>query len=131
MDLRKLQIGKKIKRLRELKNLTQNQVAEKIGITQGAYSKIEMGESEVSYTRLESISLAFGMKPEDIIAFNDNLVFNVSNNPYGGNVFGNISYSLTEVERKLYDDQIQSLKEEISFLKKMLERAMDGKKDER
>ncbi len=128
MDLRKLQIGKKIKRLRELKNMTQNQVAEKIGITQGAYSKIEMGESEVSYSRLESISDAFGMKPEDIISFNDNMVFNVSNNSHGGNVFGNITYTLSDSERQLYDDYINSLREENSFLKKILEKAMEEKK---
>jgi transcriptional regulator with XRE-family HTH domain len=127
MDLRKLQIGKKIKRLRELKNLTQSQMAEKIGITQGAYSKIEMGETEVTYSRLESISTAFDMKPEDVIAFNDNLVFNVSNNPNGGNVFGSITYTTTDLERKLYEDQIHSLKEENSFLKKMLEKLMEGK----
>ena len=85
-----MHIGQKIKKLRELKNLTQSHMAHELGVTQSAYSKMELGESEVTYSRLEKISNALGMKPEDVIAFNDQMVFNISNNQYGGNVFSQI-----------------------------------------
>jgi hypothetical protein len=82
---------------------------------------MELGESEVTYVRLEKISSVLGMKPEDVIAFNDQMVFNISNNQYGGNVFSQIDQKgITETERKLYQDQINLLKEEVIHLKEML-----------
>ncbi|HBW86442.1 MAG TPA: XRE family transcriptional regulator [Crocinitomicaceae bacterium] len=120
MDLRTMHIGQKIKKLRELKNLTQTHVAEKLGVSQSAYSKIELGESEVTFNRLEKISEVLEMKPEEVIAFNESMVFNVMNNQNGGNVFGDINNTVSDTERQLYQDQINLLKEEVAYLKKML-----------
>jgi transcriptional regulator with XRE-family HTH domain len=120
-DLRTLHIGQKIKKLRELKNLTQSHVAQQLGVTQSAYSKMELGESEVTYSKLERISDVLGMKPEEVIAFNDQMIFNISNNQYGGNVFSHIDQNgITENERKLYHDQIDLLKNEVAHLKEMI-----------
>jgi transcriptional regulator with XRE-family HTH domain len=125
MDLNTMHIGQKIKKLRELKNLTQSHMAHELGVTQSAYSKMELGESEVTYSRLEKISNALGMKPEDVIAFNDQMVFNISNNQYGGNVFSQIDQKgIIETERKLYQDQINLLKEEVAHLKEMLKKVL-------
>ena len=120
MDLRTMHIGQKIKKLRELKNLTQTHMAQELGLSQSAYSKMELGESEVTYGRLEKISSVLGMKPEDVITFNESMVFNVMNNQNGGNVFGDINNSISQTERKLYQDQINLLKEEVTYLKDML-----------
>ena len=126
MDLQTMHIGQKIKKLRELKNLTQAHIANELGLSQGAYSKIELGESEVSYSRLEKISSILGLKPEDVISFNDQMVFNISNNPNGGNVFSHINQqSISESEKKLYENQIDLLKEENAHLKKMIERLLN------
>jgi transcriptional regulator with XRE-family HTH domain len=124
MDLRTMHIGQKIKKLRELKNLTQTHLAQELGITQSAYSKIELGESEVTYGRLEKISSVLEMKPEDVIAFNESMVFNVMNNQNGGNVFGDINNTISETERQLYQDQISLLKDEVAYLKLMLEKVL-------
>jgi transcriptional regulator with XRE-family HTH domain len=119
-DLRSLHIGQKIKKLRELKNLTQMHMAQQLGVTQSAYSKMELGESEVTYKRLERISEVIEMKPEEVISFNESMVFNVMNNQNGGNVFGDINNSISDTERKLYQDQIDLLKAEVAHLKEML-----------
>ena len=124
-DLRTLHIGQKIKKLRELKNLTQMHMAHELGVTQSAYSKMELGASEVTYSRLERISDVLGMKPEEVISFNDQMVFNISNNPYGGNVFSHIDQNgITKNERKLYQDQIELLKAEVAHLKEMLAKVL-------
>ena len=117
-------IGKRIKKLRELKNLTQTHLADQLGVSQSAYSKIELGESEVTFSKLEKISEALGMKPEEVIAFNESIVFNVMHNQNGGNVFGDINNSISNNERKLYEDQINLLKEDVSYLKHMLEKVL-------
>ena len=123
-DLRSLHIGQKIKKLRELKNLTQMHMAQQLGVTQSAYSKIELGESEVTYKRLERISEVLEMKPEEVISFNESMVFNVMNNQNGGNVFGDINNSISDTERKLYRDQIDLLKAEVVHLKEMLAKVL-------
>lgn len=125
MDLRTMHIGHKIKKIRELKNLTQTHLAQELGMTQSAYSKIELGETEVTFTKLEKISSTLGMKPEEVIAFNESMVFNVMHNQNGGNVFSHIHQNnLSDNERKLYQDQIDLLREELLYLKDMLNKMM-------
>ena len=120
-----MHIGQKIKKIRELKNLTQTHLAQELGMTQSAYSKIELGETEVTFTKLEKISSTLGMKPEEVIAFNESMVFNVMHNQNGGNVFSHIHQNnLAENERKLYQDQIDLLREELLYLKDMLNKMM-------
>ncbi len=122
MNLRTMHIGQKIKKLRELKNLTQTHLAEHLAVSQSAYSKIELGESEVTFTKLEKISEALGMKPEDVITFNESVVFNVIQS--NEKEFGNINNPMIENERKLYQDQINLLKEEVAYLKQLLEKVL-------
>jgi transcriptional regulator with XRE-family HTH domain len=123
MDLQTMHIGQKIKKLRELKNLTQSHLADELGLTQSAYSKMEQGETEVSYSRLEKIASVLGMKPEELIAFNESMVFNVMHNQTGqGFVISN--NAISDGERKLYDEQINLLKTEINYLKQLVEKLL-------
>jgi transcriptional regulator with XRE-family HTH domain len=115
-----LKIGHKIKKLRELKNLTQEHMANSIGITQGAYSRMELGETEITYSKLEKISEELGMKPEDVIAFNESVVFNVMNNQTGNGLVIN-NTQLSDTEKNLFEQQIILLKEENAHLKKVIE----------
>lgn len=115
-----LKIGHKIKKLRELKNLTQEHMAKSIGISQGAYSRMELGETEITYTKLEKISEELGMKPEEIISFNESLVFNVMNNQTGNGLVIN-NNQISEEDKNLYQQQITMLKEENTYLKKVID----------
>jgi transcriptional regulator with XRE-family HTH domain len=115
-----LKIGHKIKKLRELKNLTQEHIAKSIGISQGAYSRMELGETEITYTKLEKISEELGMKPEEIIAFNESLVFNVMNNQTGNGLVINNS-QMSDAENHMFEQQINLLKEENTYLKKVID----------
>lgn len=118
-----MQIGHKIKKLRELKNLTQKHIAEGIGVTQGSYSRMELGETEITYTKLEKIAAILEMKPEDIIAFNESMVFNVMNNEIENGLVINNNH-LTQAEKNLYQQQIDILKEEVDYLKTLLDKLL-------
>ena len=118
-----LKRGHKIKKLRELRNLTQEHMANSIGLTQGAYSRMELGETEITYSKLEKISAELGMKPEDVIAFNESMVFNVMNNQTGNGLVIN-NNQLSEGEKYLYQQQIDLLKEEIVYLKSILDKLL-------
>ncbi len=115
-----LKIGHKIKKLRELKNLTQEHMAKSIGISQGAYSRMELGETEITYSKLEKISEELGMKPEEIIAFNESLVFNVMNNQTGNGLVINNS-QISDAEKHMFEQQIDLLTEENTYLKKVID----------
>jgi len=125
MDLQNMHIGLKIKKIRELKNLSQTHLAQQLGMSQSAYSKIEIGETEVTYSKLEKISEALDLKPEDIIRFNDSMVFNVMHNIDGNNGFV-INNNFSEKERTLYEDRIASLEDQIAFLKTLVEKAKNS-----
>lgn len=122
MEFQPLQLGQKIKKLRELKNFTQSHIASELGITQSAYSKMEQGETEVSYSKLSKIAEVLGMAPEEIMTFNEQMIFNVMHNQTGNGFVVNKGF--TENERKLYEDQITQLKEEVSYLKKVLDKLL-------
>jgi transcriptional regulator with XRE-family HTH domain len=46
----------KLKQLRELKNFTQEYMAQQLGLSTRAYSKIETGETQLTINRLNEIS---------------------------------------------------------------------------
>ncbi len=123
MDLQGINIGQKIRKIRELRNLTQQHMAQELGVTQSAYSKMEMGESDITYKKLEQISSILGISVEEIAAFNEQMVFNVMHNQTGNGLV--VNKGISDQERALYEDQIQFLKEQNDYLKRMLEKMLE------
>jgi transcriptional regulator with XRE-family HTH domain len=119
-----MQVGQKIKKLRELKNYTQEYMADKLDMTQPSYSKIETGETDISYGKLEKIADVLQLRPEDIVAFNEHLVFNIMHNQTVNGVHGSHLYFIPEEIRKLHEAQVNSLKEEIVHLKSVLDKVL-------
>ncbi|QGK73503.1 helix-turn-helix domain-containing protein [Flavobacterium sp. SLB02] len=69
-------IGDKIKSIRELKNYTQEYIADQLGITQAGYSKIEKGKTSLSLEKLQQLALILEMPLENIIRFESHRYFN-------------------------------------------------------
>ena len=118
-----MEIGRKIKTLREIRNLTQSHLAQELGLTQSAYSKIELGEVELSYSKLETVAKVLGMKPEEIISFNESMVFNVMHNQTGI-TNGYVYNAHSENEIALYEEQILQLKAENTYLKSVIDKLL-------
>jgi transcriptional regulator with XRE-family HTH domain len=117
-------LGLKIKKLRELKNFTQEYMAEGLQITQAGYSKIETGETDVSYSRLEQIAKILEVKVEDITSFDDKVVFN--NFSSQAPTYNGYVNNFTHIEQihQLYQEQIANLKSEIEYLRSALEKSL-------
>lgn len=73
-------IGEKISFLRKRKGLSQEQVAEMIGISPQGYGKIERDETDVQYSRLEAIAKAMNTTVEDLSAYPLTRSLNENNN---------------------------------------------------
>lgn len=62
-------LGNRIKRMREKADLSQEQLAGKVGLTQTTISLIETGKRGISIGTLQKIASALGTKTKDLIPF--------------------------------------------------------------
>ncbi len=60
-------IGQKIRALRQKQNKSQGKIAEELGISIPAFSKIETGITDINISRLRQIAALFNVSPESII----------------------------------------------------------------
>ena len=104
-----IKVGNNIKKLRELKNFTQEYMAASLNLSPNAYGKIERDETEMTLTKLDSISKIFEMDWRAILDFDDKHLFNVHNGTNGtsGNNFS-VHHN---------DKMIEHLQQEIQFLR--------------
>jgi transcriptional regulator with XRE-family HTH domain len=120
-----MEIGKKIKKLRELRNITQEHMAEKLDTTQQNYSRWEKGEIELTVSRLEQIAKVLDMKPEDIFSFDEKIVFNNNYCNFNDNSTGIGANQAVLQELKLsYLSHISNLQKENDRLHEALKLAL-------
>lgn len=115
-------VSEKIKRLRKAKGLSQEEMAEKLHISQSAYARIETGESQSWATHLEKISEIFEVKPESFLTDETNNLEQENTDQKGGMAFQfvgtiNTINSLSEKLTEQYEERIQELKSIIGELK--------------
>lgn len=117
-------LGNKIKKVREIKGFKQEYMAELLGISQPSYSKIETDEASVSQDRLEQIAKALEVSVADILAFDERIFFNQTDNKSSAIGYNNTvnQYGLTDNERKLYEDKIRLLEELLEIKKQEIEK---------
>jgi transcriptional regulator with XRE-family HTH domain len=102
-------IKNKIKSIRELKNYTQEYMADQLGVTQAGYSKIEKGKTVLSYVKLVEIAKILEVSVEDIISFDSQKYFNNFNNVNGNNNGSIMINADNETLKNLYEDKIKLL----------------------
>ncbi len=112
-----MKIGQKIKVLREMKNFTQEYMADRLGVAQSAYSKLEKEDTDISLSKLEKISEIFNISVEDLLKINENVVFNNFNSTN----IQQASCFITTNEKELYDKNIATLEKHIVTLEKEIE----------
>lgn len=109
----------KIKQIRELKNFTQEYMAQQLGLSIRAYSKIETGETQLTVNRLNEISGILGISSMELLGFDKKNIFNI-NHSTGNNGLNNIYLPEKLIEQ--YEETIQSLKNQIEVMKLLLEK---------
>ncbi len=117
-------IKNKIKSIRELKNYTQEYMAEQLGVTQAGYSKIEKGKTVLSYVKLVEIARILEVSVEDIISFDSERYFNSFNKVIGnnnGSILINTEQNSATL-KLLYEDKIALLEKLLAKTESELER---------
>ena len=131
---RPVNLGRKIMQMRELLGIRQEAVAEKLGISQQAVSKIEQKEI-VDDVMLDRVAKALGVSTDAIKNLDEKAtVYNVVHNNYEGasNYGGGHNYhfninafdkwmEVLEENKKLYEALLKSEREKVAILQKLLE----------
>jgi transcriptional regulator with XRE-family HTH domain len=122
--------GHKLRLLREYRNYSQEYIAEKLGITQNAYSRIENNQTRLTAERLEKLAIILEISPLELLSEKEPVLH-----------FGETSPSATppvreehwkemiESTKQLYgqvittkDEKIAHLEDEIGFLRRERDR---------
>lgn len=120
-----VQVGSKIRRLRETKGFSQEEMAERLQISRSAYSRIESGETNSWVNHIEKLCENLDIKPEDFFINSDN---NINTNQDNASAVQTNTHHDTHItinqlsERmiELYEERIKELKEQVEFLKNKL-----------
>ena len=73
-------IGDNIKKFRELKSITREQLAGDLKMSLSNYSKIERGEIDLTISRIYEIASVLEVDVSQILNFDATQIFNISNN---------------------------------------------------
>ena len=111
----------KIRMLREGIGFSQQYVANKLNITQQAYSKLEKNPDTATLERLRKLSEILGVNVNSIVG-NDDMYIQQNFHQQGGNA-STVMYitGLADREREALVKQISTLQKQIDLLTKIIE----------
>ncbi|MEN2400004.1 helix-turn-helix transcriptional regulator [Flavobacterium sp. MC2016-06] len=126
-------IGRKISRIRELRDMKQEALAQALGTSQQTVSAIENSET-IDDEKLIEVAKALGVTVEAIKNFSDEAAINYFNNIYDNDISGIINtqpshcsfnpldkmVELFDENKKLYERLLQAEKDKIEYLEKLL-----------
>jgi transcriptional regulator with XRE-family HTH domain len=116
-----MNVGPKIRKIRELRGFKQDYVAKQLGMTQSNYSKMEKQKDKenIPFEMLERVAKVLDVDPLDILNFDEKFVFNIQEQK-GSNSNGLIINNFSEKIQAMYEARIKGLEEEVAFLRAML-----------
>lgn len=127
---KKIHIGRNIARLREIKGMKQDILAEELGISQQSVSHLEQSET-LEEKKLEDVAKALGVTKEAIENFSEEAILNIIGNTYNVDNSSAVNFACTinpveklvdayEENKKLYERLIQAEKDKVVYLEKLL-----------
>ena len=118
-------IGQKVRRIREEKQLTQDFIAHKLEISQNTYSKIESGSIKLTIDRISELSKILDVPIEDMLS-DDTKTFHLNNNHIEKFYIENLQEENKGLVQSL-KDQVKYLQEENQRLLKLIEISINKK----
>ena len=111
------ELGENVRKIRELKGFSQQNLADEIKVDQKTISRIEKGELSPKFETLVAISKALAVSLSQLLSFNENLIFNNYNQyQQGGNYNAYLNTEIDKVE-ELYKQLLKEKDEVIALLK--------------
>jgi transcriptional regulator with XRE-family HTH domain len=117
-------IGRKISRIRELKDMKQEALAQALGISQQTISAIENSET-IDEERLAEVAKVLGVSVEAIKNFTEENMITYFNNYYDNkghilNSCSQLTFNPLDKVIELYERLVQAEKDKVEYLEKIL-----------
>jgi len=123
--------GQKLRLLREYRNYSQVYIADQLGITQNAYSRIENNQTRLTADRLEKLAEILNVPLLELLSEKEPVIHFSASPSQPPSVKDEHWKEMIENTRQLYgqvicgkDEKIAHLENEISFLRKEKDRIM-------
>jgi len=128
-----MKVHEKIRFMRQSKNWSQEEIADKLGMSTNGYANIERGETDVSFSRLEQIAKTLEVELLELLSFGERNIFYLvtgDNSQFNNHIkmqqSGHLDESIElqhELEKmylilKQRENEIEYLKEIINLMKK-------------
>ena len=111
-------LGFNIRRLRELRNFTQQYMADNLNMTQGNYARIENGEINIKDARLEKIAEILGYSVDFICNFDvAKIVLKQEEKKQEEDNSGVVQYKISPELKEMYEGRIRTLEAYVEELK--------------
>ncbi|MDY0988866.1 helix-turn-helix transcriptional regulator [Flavobacterium sp. CFBP9031] len=107
-------IGNKLKKLRQAKNMSQEEIADYLNISQSAYARMERGVSTSWATHFNKICNLFEIKPENLLSKNEEEFLNEEKESDSIEIVNQLSEKIIEQ----YEARIKELKKTIKDLRR-------------
>lgn len=104
-----MNIGENIKQIRELKGLSQANMATELGVTQKTYSNLENSGNNISYERIIKIAEILDISVSKILHLNTEMILNNNNQSGGLSQLNNAQTNnyINDEQAKLYERIIE------------------------
>lgn len=116
-----MKIEKNIRQLRELKNLTQAYMAEKLNMSIASYSKLESGQTDITLTRIKQIAEVLNVELENILNFDSSQIFNFHQDQKGATSPMGYAYKPKNFADTGLKELVEHLKSENEFLRNLIQ----------
>lgn len=116
-----MKIGEKLRLLRKLKGYTQETMAGKLYMERRSYANLENNVTKIDMERMAQIAEVYGIELEELLAFDENTIFEKCFNKNIESFFSIQEFkSTTSIEeREFFIQQIQQLLETIDKERKV------------
>jgi len=97
-----MQINEKLKVMRQCKDWTQEELAEKLDLAVNTYARIEQGKTTMKLDKLEKVAQIMGVDVQELMDTNEKTVLNYAENcTHSNNVKCNIYLTETQCAHEL------------------------------
>lgn len=119
-------IGRKIARIRELRGMKQETLAEELGISQQSVSSLEKSET-LEDEKLLQVANALGVTKEAIENFSEESVLNIISNSFHDQstlnaILHQPTFNPLDKVVELYERLVQAEKDKVTYLEKLLKK---------
>lgn len=127
-----MKINEKVRYLREANNWSQEEMAHKLSMSTNGYSKIERGETQLNFAKLEVIARVFGIDVLELMATGEDkkiIILNSQDSPYANcsNYFGgsaeeqDIFIKMLQQQLSHKDELLKAKQTEIDHLNEIIQ----------